>query len=203
VSVRDVIRTRVHKGDTRLLADIRKAAGGAAAAGSYDQAAAFYDLEADATEEAPTIGVDIGQPVEVDVGDGVLLLGTVTAIYPEARNVDVSHYEEFTTGNGYTFPKGYVSTHPIDAITVLLPPEPVADPAPAPSPSLPPVDLSHVFASLPKTAAAGILVKSALAAQESHGGTVTFPDRHTPVTRNTASDARRLQEEKEARRAHA
>jgi hypothetical protein len=245
---RDSIRQRVHRGDTKLLADIRKAASDPAVAGQYDEAAAFHDLEAEVTEEAPKVGIDIGQAVEVDVGDGALILGTITAIYPEARNVDVEHFESVTTGNGYKFPAGYVSTHPIDAVTVILPPEPVAEPALPPSPSLPPVSLSNVFAHLPtekvmkgsvlvdlledsvllpwggsaqfpgltnrpapvtdddallpKTAASGVLVKSALASQERHGGPVEFPERTAPITRNSASDARRAQEEKDAR-AHA
>jgi hypothetical protein len=193
MSVRDTIRARVHKGDTRLLADLRKAASDAAAAGDFDAAAMLWDAEAAATAGAPTTEVQLGAAVEVDIGDSVLILGYVQAVHADAKQVEVAHADEVTTG-GYTFPVGYVSTHPLDAITILLPPDP--EPDPLPEPELPPI---YDYASMKS---AGLLVKSALKNQVQHGGPVVFPDRPTPVIRNTASDRRRQEEEREAH-AHA
>lgn len=202
MSARSVIRKRVAGGDTALLALVRKAANDAASAGNYDEAAAMFQLEAEAVDEAPKVALDVGAAAEVNIGDGQSILGTVVAIHAAAKMVEVEHYEEYRTADGTTLPAGYVSTHPVDAVTVLLPPEPVAEPALPPTPALPPVDLSQVFDVLPKSAGSGVLVKSALAAQETHGGPVAFPDRDAPVTRNSVSDKRRAQEEKDVR-AHA
>lgn len=195
MSVHDIISTRVAKGDTRLLADLRKRAADAAAAGDYEAAASLYDLEGDVTAAAPKTEVQIGAAVEVDIGDGILLLGYVQAVHAEAKMVDVAHADEITTG-GYTFPVGYVSSHLADSVTVLLLQDP--EPDALPEPELPPI---YDYDALAMKAVAGTFVKSALAHQVQHGGPVAFPDRPTP-DRNTASDRRRQEEEREAH-AHA
>jgi hypothetical protein len=195
MSVHEVIRKRIAGGDTRLLADLRKTAIDAAAAGDYDAASNLWDVADAAIEEAPTTEVQIGAPCEVDIGDGVLILGFVTAVHAEAKMVEVAHDEEFKTANGITFPPGYVSTHPVDAVTVLLLPEPV------PEPQLPEPELPPIYDVLAMKGAAGVLVKSALAHQVRHSGPVSFPDRPMPPS-NTASDRRRQEEEREAH-AHA